>query len=520
MKTRFPWIAALLIIALISSVLRSDEAAKPFGIQVVDGDTGRGVPLVILESPDRKQYVTDSAGYIAVDEQGLAGNQVHFKVVTTHGYDYATDGFGIRGKAFVVTPGQIEQVKLERQNIAQRLYRTTGSGIYQHAIKLGLEAPIEHPLLNAQVAGSDSVLSAIYHNQIYWFWGDTNRMSYPLGNLHTTAARSPLPGNDVLPLDRGINYEYFVRDDGFVKPVAKMPGEGPTWLSSVTVFKDEGGSESLYAIYTKIRNHLDAYEWGAVKWNDEKSEFEQVTSFGPVPKGGHSQGHTFRHADVDGQSYIYFANPIAMTRVKDDPADFTDPTKWQRYTPLVEGTNIDDRKFDRNSVGQLVYTWKTNTPSLSQADEQKLIAENLLKSDEALLQFRDAKSGRSIMAHSGSTAWNAYRQKWIAIFVEIGGQHSNLGEVWYAESDAPQGPWRQAVQILTHERYDFYNPKHHWIFDEEGGRVIYFEGSYTNTFSGNPIATPQYEYNQILYKLELDDPRLELEPSGSPDAEP
>ncbi len=42
-----------------------------------------------------------------------------------------------------------------------------------------------------------------------------------------------------------------------------------------------------------------------------------------------------------------------------------------------------------------------------------------------------------------------------------------------------------------------------------GGRLIYFEGTYTQTFSGNPVATPRYDYNQIMYRLDLADPRLE-----------
>ena len=38
---------------------------------------------------------------------------------------------------------------------------------------------------------------------------------------------------------------------------------------------------------------------------------------------------------------------------------------------------------------------------------------------------------------------------------------------------------------------------------------IFFEGTYTTSFSGNPTPTPRYDYNQIMYRLELDDPRLE-----------
>ena len=93
------------------------------------------------------------------------------------------------------------------------------------------------------------------------------------------------------------------------------------------------------------------------------------------------------------------------------------------------------------------------------------------------------------------------------IFTEIGGR-SYLGEVWYAAAPELTGPWKQATRIVTHDRYSFYNPKQHPMFDEDGGRVIYFEGTYTHTFSGNPERTPRYDYNQIMYRLDLSDPRL------------
>ncbi len=63
---------------------------------------------------------------------------------------------------------------------------------------------------------------------------------------------------------------------------------------------------------------------------------------------------------------------------------------------------------------------------------------------------------------------------------------------------------------MTHDKYSFYNPKQHPMFDQEGGRIIYFEGTYTTTFSGNPDPTPRYDYNQVMYRLDLSDPRLQL----------
>ena len=68
----------------------------------------------------------------------------------------------------------------------------------------------------------------------------------------------------------------------------------------------------------------------------------------------------------------------------------------------------------------------------------------------------------------------------------------------------------QRIQSLK-----FDNPTQHPFFDREGGRVIYLEGSYVDTFCGNPHPTPYYEYNQIMYRLDLSDPRLRP-PAGSP----
>ena len=91
-----------------------------------------------------------------------------------------------------------------------------------------------------------------------------------------------------------------------------------------------------------------------------------------------------------------------------------------------------------------------------------------------------------------------------------GGAASYLGEVWYVEAEAPEGPWREARQVLTHDRYSFYNPIQHPEFQQEGGRFIYFEGTFATTFSRENDPTPRYEYNQIMYRLDLSDQRLNL----------
>ena len=36
----------------------------------------------------------------------------------------------------------------------------------------------------------------------------------------------------------------------------------------------------------------------------------------------------------------------------------------------------------------------------------------------------------------------------------------------------------------------------------------FFEGTYTAEFADKPEPTPRYNYNQMLYRLDLDDPAL------------
>ena len=64
--------------------------------------------------------------------------------------------------------------------------------------------------------------------------------------------------------------------------------------------------------------------------------------------------------------------------------------------------------------------------------------------------------------------------------------------------------------IVTHDHYSFYNPAQDDFFDQAGGRLIYFEGTFSTTFSraGQPV--PRYDYNQIMYRLDLNDERLKL----------
>ena len=97
----------------------------------------------------------------------------------------------------------------------------------------------------------------------------------------------------------------------------------------------------------------------------------------------------------------------------------------------------------------------------------------------------------------------------MTIFVQRFGKPSAFGEVWYAEAEAPNGPWGKAVKVLSHDNYTFYNPRIHPEFVPGDSSQLIFEGTFSQQFADRPNPTPRYDYNQILYRLDLDDPGLE-----------
>jgi hypothetical protein len=496
----------LSVVALPLIAAPASHAGQYFKIQVVDEATGRGVPLVELRTVNNIRYYTDSGGIAAFCEPGLMDRKVFF-YVTSHGYEFAKDGFGFRGKALQVTEGGSATLKIKRLNLAERLYRVTGAGIYRDSILTGHPVPIRQPVLNGQVLGSDSVLTAVYQGKIHWFWGDTNRPGYPLGNFHVPGATSALPEDGGLDPEVGVDLEYFLDEKGFAKETARMPGEGPTWLDGLTTLGDETGRERLFARYVKVRKPMVVYEQGLVAFDPQKQQFEKLVEF-PMDAPAVLGGHPLKHV-VEGVEYVYFANPFPLVRVRADVEHLRDPASYEAFTCLEAGSRLDEVRLDRADDGTLRYGWKRNTPPMGLDQQRKLIKAWHLTRQEALPHLCELETGKPLLAHRGTVYWNAYRRRWVMIATETFGT-SMLGEVWYAEADTPEGPWAYARKIVTHQKYSFYNPRQHPMFDKEGGRIIFFEGTYTNSFSGNPDQTPRYDYNQVMYKLDLSDPRLVL----------
>ena len=296
--------AAVCFIALLAALaLGQARADDCFTIAVVDEQTGRGVPLVELETVNDVCWWTDSNGIVAFDEPGLMDQEVYFHV-RSHGYEYPKDMFGNRGVKLMPKHGGSATIKIKRLNIAERLYRITGGGIYRDSLLVGRPVPTKHPLLNGQVMGQDTVIAASYHGKIYWFWGDTDRVDYPLGNFGASGATSELPGRGGLDPSVGVDLTYFVDAKGFSKPMCSLPGQAMHWIESLLTVPDEQGVERLVA---RVANHThlgEAESWDLMLFDAEKAVFEPMQHWNI--HDGHESSHPFRDGSKASSISIFF----------------------------------------------------------------------------------------------------------------------------------------------------------------------------------------------------------------------
>lgn len=483
---------------------------------MVDDRTGRGVPLVELRTTGDQRYVTDSAGRVAITEPGLMGQRVFFHV-ESHGYRHPTDDFGYRGQVLDVEPGGRATIEIERQNIAERLYRITGRGIYRDSVLLGHDVPISQPVLNQQVTGQDSVQAVVHNGRIHWFWGDTDRIDHPLGNFRVSGATSRLPEDGGLDPADGVDLNYYGDGEGFTREMAPLPtDEGNImWVDRAISVPDANGRPRLIARYAHMADLGEKLSEGLVVFDEQQGRFELLkTGMNLSKPWEHTRGHataTQYEDPDDGQMYWFFARPWPSVRVANDFDAVQQEDRYESFTCLAPGAPFagEDSTIERDAGGNVVWDWKRNAEPISQQQERTLVEAGLLDADETRFQLCDVDTGDEVVIHGASVRWNEHRQRWIMVGNEVGGS-SFLGEVWLAEAEAPTGPWRWARRIVTHDNYTFYNPSHHAFFNRDGGRYIYFEGTYTAQFSDAAFPTPLYDYNQVMYRLDLDDARLDL----------
>ncbi len=491
-----------LALGLTGCVARAaSDAGSYFVIRVVDEQTGRGVPLVELKTVNSAAWWTDSNGLIAFHEPGLMGQEVFFHV-SSPGYEYPKDFFDQRGVKLRPVAGGRAEIKLKRLQIAERLCRITGQGIYRDSTLVGESVPLRPPALNGQVMGQDTVIATPYRGKLYWFWGDTDRASYPLGNFGASGATSEWPGRGGLDPGQGVALTYFTGTEGFSKPMCPDAefGEGLKWIEGVMTLRDEAGRERLLARVAAGTGLSRTRDWHLAQFHDEKQAFESIARWDIHDT--HDSAHPFR-ARVGTNDYFYL---YPNWRVRAELSALRELKSYEAFTCVADGGKLRgaDTAIERDGTGRPRYAWKAGADRLHSGRLRELMAAGRLKRGESWLQLHDVETGRAVEAGRGSVFWNEFSQRWAMI---VSGK---AGEIWFSLADTPTGPWVYASRVATHGRYNFYNPTQHPFFDQERGRVLYFEGTYTASFSDAPAKTPRYDYNQLMYRLTLDDARLTL----------
>jgi len=519
-------IVVLLIFVFSTPTYGTDDDRTDgyFGIQVIDSKTERGVPMVSLTTVDDVTYITDNAGRIALWEPELANQSVFFKVQSP-GYQVAKDGFGIEGVRLKIEPGKSATITVTRTNLAERLYRITGRDLYLDSVRLGHETPLKNPLGSGMVVGQDSVQPIQIGEKLHWFWGDTNRLSYPLGLFRTAGAVSELPSAGGLDPSDGIDFTYFTNPDGFARAMIDVPNkEGVIWIHGVCSVKDADGKPQVVTQYSRRKGLEEALEQGLAIWNHERQIFEVLDVIDLDESWRIVRDHPMQQT-MDGIDYLCFGNPFPISRVPATLEAVRDRMAYESFTcreslPDANPTPaaLQKAKPQRDESGQLFWHW-AKAPPVTQLDERRWVKNGVMRIDEAHFLPRDADvKDRIVELHAGTVHFNKFRNRWVMIANEQAWDKNSpsfLGEAFYSESDSPQGPFMRAIKVATHPGQSFYNPCHHPFFDLDDGREIYFEGTYCNTFTNSP-ATPRYNYNQLMYRLDLSGPRI-IDVFGSAD---
>lgn len=491
-----------------TSDLASRLAAAPvrgadgcFALRVVDKVGRRGVPLVEVKVASTSSF-TDSQGLVAFCDPDQLGKSLTFSF-SSHGYAPLTT------PALTAAPGKEQTVEIERTNVAERLYRVTGGGIYRDSVILGRKTPLAHPVIEGLVHGQDTVAATRYQGKLFWIWGDTNRPAYALGNFRASGARSELPSAGGLDPRAGVDLTYIVDANGFSRPVTEVlaPENAPTWLGSLIAVPDAKGTSRLFATFVKPDAKLAITRAGLARFDDEAQLFRQVLDY-PLDRRPSGQPVGVRSA---AGKHVVFEGPF---RIRETAEAFVDVDDYEIFTARTEATG---QKLAQHPDGTLAYAWKKGLPAVTGAD----LTAGKIAPDQALEgRLRDIETGGNVPIAAHGVAWNAHRQRYVRTVQQFGGTTSPFGEMWFAEADTPLGPWGYARKIVTHDDYTFYNPWLHPHFDQEGGRFVFFEATYTKALSKTPLPlTPRYDYNQVMYRLDLDDPRLSL-PVAVYDASP
>lgn len=549
--------SALTLAAAAVAVLPSSNF---FVVQVLDAETNRGVPLIWLETTSHIRVVTDSNGVAVFTQpellplplpagEGTAASssspppppplvQVWLSVYGP-GYFHLPDDFGFPGETVDFVAGGKKTIYVYRNQASERLYRMTGAGIYAESVVAGIPTPLKHPLINSGVVGQDSTQATVHNKTVHWFFGDTNKAGFPLGNFYTTGATSSYAAPATLPAQSGVDLDYFSDAAGnFVAPMAppslQQPAapNGPVWVGGLASLGD--GNGELVTFYTKVGGGMAAQWWGMLQFDAAVNRFVEGGAAGSSGVGARwnasSQDNPLyplysnvmgSHSTVVGDGYVYFTSAYPAYRAPATVDALSKlPQMYEAWTCLEPGTTVADGKVVRDPTsGNVIYSWTPLTPALTEADEKALVVKGVLKQGEGWINLSDAKSGGSVALARGSTHWNKHIGGYLLI-----SEPTAAGQIWVAKSETAEitGPYRTATMVAAHNSTgsgigggggtsdtglatNCYNPTQHTFMSNTttspGDEVVYFSCTFVTSFAPLQHKTERYDYNSLVYRL-------------------
>ena len=358
----------LLFLTLVSC----QDQSVYYGIKIIDQETKRGVPMVELKTLNSIVYHTDNSGYVAFHEPELMNQLLYFEIKSP-GYHYPIDEAGRPGISLKVTAGLDTVIEVRRINIAERLYRITGSGktVYQDALFPKTKPSSKSP--KAGVLGQDSNLAAPYQGKIFWAWGDTFLPNRYHGNFSVAAAWTSDPRLSGWSAEDGIDLSYLTDEQGWSKPMIQLNGPGYVWLDFLMTVPSDDGVEKLISKYARVNAYFGNYERGIAVFNDEKQIFEKYREVTPWLDQPHTTEHPLK-VSIDAEMYYYLTSELNFSRVKPHLDSISKPDSYEYFTCLLPGemATSQEPKVERDARGRLVYRWKKKSPTTQRSAAKRI----------------------------------------------------------------------------------------------------------------------------------------------------
>ncbi|MBL9113624.1 MAG: hypothetical protein JNJ83_01360 [Verrucomicrobiaceae bacterium] len=445
--------------------------AAGWGVQVVDETSGRGIPMVVLSANNGATWVTDNAGWACVDEPDLQGQPIYLTAVSP-GYVYPKDSAGFSGTEVKVEAGGTVVLKMMRTDLAERMARLTGTGLYRDSKALGKDIAIAAHT-PPPLARQSNALTELHRGEVCWLWQEAEQMTHPGQRLAVTGTKSRLASPpSALAMEQW---------SPTPAPQTLLPVPGAPWVvvDGLVSVPDADGNARLVAHYIIQGKDTAKVEHGLAELNEE-GLFDRIVVLGDEYQWQLPAGGAVKVKEHE-QEWLYFARPFCTVRV---PATFEAIRTPSFYQALTWDADAKD------------YRWQTERGPMEPSNEVELLAGGMVSANQARFRLLEAVSGTAVPVATGSVQWNEFRQRWVMI------ASAALDEVWYAESVKPEGPWGKAVRIVTLAGMDYRKVCQRPFLTEEKGRVIYFDGA----VSGSGL--PRYEGCQLMYRLDLSDARL------------